>query len=137
MFELVRRLVEDGLPAWIAAQVMLLSLPRFLVLSFPMATLLASLFVFTRLTANSELTALRSVGVSTVRLVVPALVLSGVITGMTFVLNDVVVPRANTQAEVTLQKALGRALATEKGNDIIYSRFGRVTDPESDAAVGA
>ena len=43
MFELVRRLVEDGLPAWIALQVMVLNLPRFLVLSFPMATLFATL----------------------------------------------------------------------------------------------
>ena len=132
MFELVRRLVEDGLPAWIALQVMVLSLPRFLVLSFPMATLFATLLAYSKLTANSELTALRSVGVSTVRLVVPALVLSGVLTGMTLLFNDVIVPRANTQAEVTLQKALGRALATEKGKDIIYSRFGRVSDPESD-----
>ena len=43
-----------------------------------------------------------------------------------------IVPQANTQAEVTLQKALGRALATEKGKDIIYSRFGRVTEPGSE-----
>ena len=55
MFELVRRLVEDGLPAWIALQVMVLSLPRFLVLSFPMATLFATLLAYSKLTANGEL----------------------------------------------------------------------------------
>ncbi|MEB3246343.1 MAG: LptF/LptG family permease, partial [Synechococcus sp.] len=120
------------LPAWIALQVMVLNLPRFLVLSFPMATLFATLLAYSKLTANSELTALRSVGVSTLRLVVPALVLSVGLTGMTLLFNDVIVPHANTQAEVTLQKALGRALATEKGKDIIYSRFGRVTEPNSD-----
>ena len=106
MFELVRRLVEDGLPAWTALQVMLLSLPRFLVLSFPMATLFATLLAYSKLTANSELTALRSVGVSTVRLVVPALVLSALLTGMTLLFNDVIVPKANTRAEVTLQLSL-------------------------------
>ena len=52
MFELVRRLVEDGLPAWTALQVMLLSLPRFLVLSFPMATLFATLLAYSKLTAK-------------------------------------------------------------------------------------
>ena len=48
MFELVRRLVEDGLPAWIALQVMVLNLPRFLVLSFPMATLFATLLAYSK-----------------------------------------------------------------------------------------
>ena len=54
-----------------------------------------------------------------------ALVLSVVMTCFTFILNDVVVPRSNRYAEVTLQRSLGRSLATE-GSDIIYPRFGRL-----------
>ena len=133
MFELVRRLVEDGLPAWTALQVMLLSLPRFLVLSFPMATLFATLLAYSKLTANSELTALRSVGVSTVRLVVPALVLSALLTRVVLLFNDVIVLKANTQAEVTLQKALGPAWHGE-GQGHHLSRFGRVRNRVPSAA---
>ena len=126
MFDLVRRIVESGLPVTVAVQVMALKLPSFLVISFPMATLMATLLAYSRLSANSELTALRSVGVSTVRLVAPALVLAILLTGLTLVFNDVIVPKANRSAESTLQRALGRSLATEKGKDIIYSRFGRL-----------
>ncbi|AII45383.1 MAG: LptF/LptG family permease [Synechococcus sp. BS301-5m-G54] len=126
MFDLVRRIVESGLPVTVAVQVMALKLPSFLVISFPMATLMATLLAYSRLSANSELTALRSVGVSTVRLVAPALVLAILLTGLTLVFNDVIVPQANRSAESTLQRALGRSLATEKGKDIIYSRFGRL-----------
>ena len=54
---------------------------------------MASLFVFTR-SANSELTALRSLGI-TVRMISAALALSMVMTLFTFVLNDVVVPAAS------------------------------------------
>lgn len=132
MFDLVRRIVESGLPVTVAVQVMALKLPSFLVISFPMATLMATLLAYSRLSANSELTALRSVGVSTVRLVAPALVLAILLTGLTLVFNDVIVPQANRSAESTLQRALGRSLATEKGKDIIYSRFGRVTEPGSE-----
>ena len=126
MFELVRKIVESGLPVLIALQVLLLRLPSFLVISFPMATLMATLLAYSRLSANSELTALRSVGVTARRMIAPALALSLVMTSLTFVFNDVIVPRANRNAEVTLRRALGKAIATEKGDDIVYSRFGRL-----------
>ncbi len=131
MFELVRQMVDKNLPISIAIQVLLFSTPRWLAFSVPMGTLMACLFVYTRLSSNSELTALRSLGVSTVRMIVSAILLSVLMTGFTFVLNDVVVPRSNLFAEVMLQRALGRSLATEKGDDIIYPRFGRITNSRS------
>ena len=134
MFELVRQMVDKNLPLAIAVQVLLFSMPRWLAFSVPMGTLMACLFVFTRLSANSELTALRSLGVTTVRMITAAMVLSIAMTGFTFLLNDVVVPRSNRFAEVTLQRALGRSLATEKGEDIIYPQFGRLS---SDADEGS
>ena len=43
VFELVRKVAEAGLPLWAAGKVLALRMPGFLVLSFPMATLLATL----------------------------------------------------------------------------------------------
>ena len=136
MFDLVRKIVESNLPWTIAVQVLLLKLPSFLVISFPMATLIASLLAYSRLSANSELTALRSVGVTASRMIAPAIALALLMTGLTFVFNDVIVPRTNRSAEFTMQRALGKAIAAEKGDDIIYSRFGRVTGPDGDAGKG-
>jgi lipopolysaccharide export system permease protein len=130
MFDLVRKIVESGLPVLIALQVVFLRLPSFLVISFPMATLMATLLAYSRLSANSELTALRSIGVTAKRMIAPALGLSLLMTSLTFVFNDVIVPRTNRTAEITMQRALGKAIATEKGDDIIYSRFGRLTGAE-------
>jgi lipopolysaccharide export system permease protein len=126
VLELVRRVAESGLPLTAALQVLLLRLPGFLVLSFPMATLMATLLAFSRLSGSSELTALRSVGVSTRRMVLPALVLALCMSVLTFVFNDVIVPRANLEATNSLERALGKAISTEKGSNIMYSRFGRV-----------
>ena len=53
MFDLVRKIVESNLHWTIAVQVLLLKLPSFLVISFPMATLMASLLAYSRLSANS------------------------------------------------------------------------------------
>ena len=126
LFELVRRIVESGLSPWVALKMVALKLPSWLVIALPMATLLATLLAYSRLSANSELTALRSVGVTTTRLIIPSMALALTLTVLTFVLNDWIVPQSNRTAEVTLQRALGRSLATEKGKDIIYSRFGRM-----------
>ena len=130
MFDLVRKIVESNLPWTIAVQVLLLKLPSFLVISFPMATLMASLLAYSRLSANSELTALRSVGVTASRMVAPAIALALLMTSLSFLFNDVIVPRTNRSAEFTLQRALGKAIAAEKGDDIVYSRFGRVSGPD-------
>jgi lipopolysaccharide export system permease protein len=125
VFELVRRVAESGLPMLTALQVLGLRLPGFLVLSFPMATLMATLLAYSRLSSNSELTALRSIGVGTARMVAPALVLALLMSLLTFAFNDWIVPSANLEAGNTLNAALGKAIAAEKGSNIIYSRFSR------------
>ncbi len=131
MFDLVRKIVESGLPVQIALQVLLLKLPGFLVISFPMAMLMASLLAYSRLSSNSELKALRSLGVKTKRMIVPALILALLMTGLTFLFNDIIVPHSNRKAEITLKQALGKSISTEKGDDIIYSRFGRIASSDS------
>ena len=136
MFELVRKIVESGLPVLVAVQVLIQRLPSFLVISFPMATLMATLLAYSRLSANSELTALRSVGVTATRMVMPALALALVMSSLTFVFNDVVVPRSNRSAEITLRRALGKSIATEKGDNIVYSRFGSVEQPDGSSSKG-
>ena len=111
-------------------------MPGFLVLSFPMATLMATLLAFSRLSGSSELTALRSIGVKTWRMVVPALVLAALMTLLTFVFNDVIVPSANYSASNVLDSALGRALSAQTGKNVVYSRFGRITPKEPGGNAG-
>jgi lipopolysaccharide export system permease protein len=127
VFELVRKVAEAGLSPLVAMQVLGLRLPGFLVLSFPMATLMATLLAFSRLSSSSELTALRSIGVPTWRMVLPALVVAALMTVLTFVFNDVIVPSANLAAADRLDAALGRSVAAERGDNVVYSRYAEIT----------
>ena len=72
MFDLVRKIVEFNLPLNTALNVFILKLPGFLVLSFPMATLLASLLTYSKFSSNSELKALRAIGISIYRIILPS-----------------------------------------------------------------
>jgi lipopolysaccharide export system permease protein len=123
LFELVRQVTESGLVLTIAIQILLLKLPEFIVLAFPMAMLLASLMAYSRLSSDSETIALRSIGVSIYRLIIPAIIFSLVITGVTYIFNDFVAPAANYQASITLEKALNQAQSSFKENNIIYPEY--------------
>lgn len=129
MFELVRKVAESGLSMAIAAEVFLLKMPEFIVLAFPMSIILATLMVYSRMSSDSEIVALRSCGVSVYRLAIPALLLSIVVTGMTFAFNEVIVPAANYQASVTLEKALDAEKLPFREKNIFYPEFGKIKPP--------
>ncbi len=128
MFDLVRKIVELDLPLNTALNILVLRLPSFIVLSFPMATLLASLLTYSKLSSNSELKALRAIGISVYRIILPSLLLALVMTGLTFIFNNNIVPYSNSKAEFVLRSSLGKSISIEEGEDIIYSRKGNITD---------
>ena len=72
-----------------------LSLPSIIVLTFPMATLLAIIMAYSRLSNDSEITAFRAGGVSIYRLVIPAVVLGLIMSFFAIGLNEYVVPQSN------------------------------------------
>lgn len=130
LFETVRRVVESGLPLTIAFQVLALKAPYFIGLAFPMATLLATLLTYSRLSANSELIALRACGVPARRWVVPALIFSLLTTGLTFVFNEAVVPVTNYQATLLVRQALDKDRPRIDRRHIIYQEFDQATGKE-------
>jgi len=131
MFDLIRKIVEFGLPISLALQVMLLKLPGFLALSFPMSVLLSTLLAYGKLSSNSEILALRSLGIKTSRLIIPALILSIFMTGLTFYLNNSLVPLTNNYSEKLLRDGLGKSVSIERGHDIFFKGYGSFTDPKT------
>jgi lipopolysaccharide export system permease protein len=126
VFELVRKVTESGLPYSLAVQIFLLKMPYFIVLAFPMSMLLASLMAYSRMSSDSELVALRSCGVNIYRLVVPAIIMSLAVTGMTFAMNELIVPAANYQANMILDRALNEEKPHFQSKNIFYPEFRKV-----------
>ena len=131
MFDLVRKIVEFNLPLNTAFNIFILRLPGFVVLSFPMATLLASLLTYSKLSSNSELKALRAIGISIYRIILPSLILALLMTGLTFIFNNNIVPYSNSKADFVLRSSLGKSFTMEEGEDIIYSRQGNIIDSDN------
>jgi lipopolysaccharide export system permease protein len=130
LYELLRKVVQAGLPLEIALKVFLLKLPRVIVYVFPMSTLLATLMTYSRLSAESELIALRSCGVSVYRMVLAAVVMSFLVAGITFVVSEQIAPAANYEASVTLDRALKSDKPTFKQENIFYPEYQNVKQPD-------
>jgi len=88
-------LIGKGLPWSVIGTVFGLSLPFILAMTIPMAVLVAALHAFSRLGADSEITAFKACGVHVTRLVRPALLAAVVLAAGEFLFLDQLLPRAN------------------------------------------
>ena len=88
-------LTGKGLGWRTIVEFMVLSLPHTVALTLPMATLVAVLYAFSELTAHNEFTAMKAGGVRPQRLLLPLLGVAFILTEVTFVFNDQLLPEAN------------------------------------------
>src|SRR5947208_11068532 len=92
---LIDLIVNRGLSIDIFLYLALLILPRFLDIVLPIDAFIAVLFTFNRLTSESELVAMRSVGLSHLALARPVLILAGIAFLMLMSLSAYFLPASN------------------------------------------
>lgn len=99
-------LIKYGVGANIFLQLLVLSLPQWVVYTFPMAMLSGTLLAVGRLSGDSEITALRSAGVSLYRITLPILFFALVLSLFTFILNEQIAPYANYRVDAIKQRII-------------------------------
>lgn len=99
-------LVGKGLPWDVIAKFFLLSVPFTVAMTLPMAVLIATLYAFSRLAADSEVTAMMSCGIGTGQLMRPVLVAGVTLSLLMMAFNDQVLPRANHRLSVLSQSII-------------------------------
>lgn len=96
MVKLMEMVVSNGVPVLEVLRLIGYLLPSFLVLTIPMALLLAVLLAFGRLSADNEITVLKSSGLSLAALLPPVVVCAVVAAVLTLFVSLVAVPWGNT-----------------------------------------
>lgn len=125
--DLANKIVDKNLPIISAVEVLLLKLPEFLAYALPISVMLATLTTFGRLSGDSEIIAIRSCGVSLFRIVLPAIILSLLVTSLTFLLSEWVVPAANYRATSILINVINEEHPFWQSRDIFYPEFETIT----------
>lgn len=96
MVKLMEMVVSNGVPLVDVARLIALLLPSFLVLTIPMAFLLAVLLAFGRLSSDNEITVLKASGLSLYLLLPPVLIVALLAGALTLFISLVAVPWGNS-----------------------------------------
>ncbi|HEY7028368.1 MAG TPA: LptF/LptG family permease [Gemmatimonadales bacterium] len=91
------QLVGKGLPWTVIGEVFLLCLPFIIAMTLPMAVLIAMLYTYSHLAADSEITAMRASGVSVLQMLRPALLAGGILAVVNFWFTDQILPDSNAK----------------------------------------
>src|SRR5665213_4280088 len=95
--KLIDLIVNRGLSAEMFLYLALLILPRFLDIVLPIGAFIAVLFVFNRLTSESELVVMRAAGVGPVALARPVFALAGIAFVVLLGLSGYFLPASNRE----------------------------------------
>jgi lipopolysaccharide export system permease protein len=95
-------LAGRGLSWSVMAEVFLLSFPHILALTLPMAVLVATLYAFTQLASENEVTALKASGINLNRLLIPLVIAATLFGGGMVWFNDRLLPETNHELKVLL-----------------------------------
>jgi lipopolysaccharide export system permease protein len=92
-----RAVSEAHAPLWAAIEAFIWQLPSMVVLTIPMALLLGTLLAIQRLSGESEITAMSAAGITFLRIITPLLVAGFVLSIVNLILQEAIVPYAQTQ----------------------------------------
>jgi lipopolysaccharide export system permease protein len=146
LFRIAQYVTKYGASIFTVTKLFLYSLPGIVVLTFPMSMLLASLLSFGRLSGSSEITAMRSGGVSFYRLAAPVFLVAFGVSIFAVAFNELVVPQANEEYNHIVRYEIEKNTAPKaqehivikdiKDNAIQRLTYAQRYDPQTNSMIG-
>ena len=106
LFRIAKYITDYGATLPMVIKVFVYSLPNIIIWTFPMSMLLAALMTYGKMSGSSEITAMKSCGISFYRIAAPAVVLGLIVSLFAIWFNEEVVPRANNAYERTVNNEI-------------------------------
>ncbi len=97
--QLIKQISLYGIPFHIAFMMIILNLPQVFVLTIPISTLFAVVMTINDLSLKSEVTIFKACGISIARVAKPIFCFAFVMTILSFMINEFVVPMASVQSK--------------------------------------
>jgi len=123
LFQSAEMIIRRGLPVSIVGKLLLVTVPNIVVLTLPMSLLFGILIAVGRLSSDSELTAMRSCGISLVSLYRPVLLVSAVLTALNIVLMIYIVPQANHSLQQLRLDILTQTMSQQVEPRVFYQEW--------------
>jgi lipopolysaccharide export system permease protein len=119
LFRIAQYVTKYGASLTSVLKLFIYSLPSIIVLTFPMSMLLASLLSFGRLSGSSEITAMRSGGLSFFRLSAPVFIVAFFVSLFAVTFNEMVVPQSNEAYNTIVRNEIEKNTAPKSQEHIV------------------
>ncbi|MFC1517268.1 LptF/LptG family permease [Candidatus Margulisiibacteriota bacterium] len=106
LFTLIDLFINSGIPFLVVLRLLIFKIPAIMVLFFPMATLFACMIVLIRMAKDSEITVFRAGGMPMLRIVAPIIIAGFIVTLLSFMVNEKIVPWANHISDNLIRKSV-------------------------------
>jgi lipopolysaccharide export system permease protein len=120
LFTMADLIINKGVPVWAVLKLLAFKLPSLLVLTFPVSTLFGTAMALGRLSKDNELTALRTSGVSLLRIAAPILALGLFVSLLSYVTNEKIVPYANYVSNTIIREVVYRQPLPEVKDNVFF-----------------
>jgi len=104
LFELSDWLIIDNIEFNVVLKVLFYKLPSIVVDTFPLAVLFACISAISNLNDNNEIVAITMGGINRLRLLVPLIIIGLILSGATFMLNEIIIPKTNHKSNQLIRK---------------------------------
>ncbi len=123
LFQSAEMIIRRGLPISIVGKLLLVTLPNIVVLTLPMSLLFGILIAVGRLSSDSELTAMRSCGISLLSLYRPVLLVSAVLTILNTLLMIYILPWGNHSLQQLRLDILTQTMSQQVEPRVFYQEW--------------
>ena len=123
VFELAGMIIRRSLSGAVVGKILLLSLPHIVVLTVPMSLLFGILIAIGRMSADSEIIAMRALGISTRTIYRPVFFFSFIIFLLNLYLINVVMPKSNTQLQTLWAELLTSSVEKDVKPRVFYDDY--------------
>jgi len=124
LFTLTDLIINKGVPFLAVMELLIFKLPAILVLTFPVSTLFAVAMTLGRFSHDNELTALRTSGVSLMRISLPIIVFSLLVSLCSFFTNEFLAPWGNHVSEGIIRQIILKQPVTQVKENVFFKDKG-------------
>ena len=96
---LIKQISTYGMPLNIAIMIILLNLPAVIVMTIPMSVLLSTVMTVNKMCLQSEITVMKACAIGLNRISKPIFIFAAVMSLMTFIINETIVPSTVSQSK--------------------------------------
>jgi lipopolysaccharide export system permease protein len=120
LFTYTDLIINKGVPLLVILRLLIFKLPAIMVLTFPVSTVFATTMALSRMSKDNEVVALRTSGISLIRISLPVIIIAVAVSFMSYFTNEYLVPWSNHISENIIRQMILKSPPPEIKENVFF-----------------